>query len=66
MKTANDNRGVPVTKAAGRPQCTVVEGEEAVDLYAGEIARNMAELNEQADLLRELYVETKNLLRDIE
>lgn len=41
-------------------------GEEAVELYAAEIARKIAKLGEQADLLRAELAESQQLLRDIE
>lgn len=41
-------------------------GEEAVELYAAEIARKIAALSEQADLLRAEIAESQQLLRDIE
>lgn len=51
--------------AAQRPD-RVVEGGEAVDLYARQISFNLTELEKQADLLREACARTKKLLREVE
>ena len=66
MKNANDNRATLAAKSAAHARPMVVEGEAAVELYVEEIARNMTELNKQADLLSDLCAETKKLLRDVE
>lgn len=65
-KTAEGSRTMHAANSNGRMLPMVVEGEAAVELYTGEIARNLAELDKQAALLRDLHVETKKLLRDIE
>ena len=44
----------------------VVEGGEAVELYAKQIARNLTELEKQVVLLQEVCAETKKSLRDAE
>ena len=66
MKNANDNRAASAEKRAAQTSPMVIEGTEAVELYAGEIARNVTELNRQAGQLHDLYVEAKKLLGEIE
>jgi hypothetical protein len=44
--------------AGGRP----LQGDEAVELYAAEIARKIAALSQQADLLRAKIAESGQLL----
>lgn len=43
-----------------------LEGEEAVQLYAAEIARKVTTLNKQAGLLLAEFAEMKQALREIE
>ena len=43
-----------------------LQGDEAVELYAAEIACKIAALSEQADLLRAEIGESQQLLRDID
>jgi hypothetical protein len=65
-KSAGDKNEASVEKDAAPRPSMVVEGEEAVELYARQIAFNLTELEKQVELLREACVNTKNLLRDIE
>ena len=53
-------------KAATQRSGMAVEGEEAVELYARQITRNLTELEEQVSLLREVCARTEKLLRDVE
>jgi hypothetical protein len=65
-KAAGNEQAVSTEKAATQRPSMAVEGEEAVELYARQITRNLTELEEQVGLLREVCARTEKLLRDVE
>lgn len=66
QKTAGNRQAAAADKAAARKPDMVVEGEEAVDLYARQIAFNLTELEKQVEQLRDACTRTKKLLREAE
>ncbi len=64
-KAAGKGQVVPIVRSSTPVSGTAVEGEEAVELYAAEIARNLNVLNRQVGLLRDEYAEAQALLRKI-
>jgi hypothetical protein len=65
-KTAGNGQTVATDNAAAPKPDMVVEGEEAVDLYARQIAFNLTELEKQVEQLRDACTRTKKLLREAE
>lgn len=64
-KTIGDRQAASAESAAEKPSM-VVEGDEAVELYARQISFNLTELEKQVELLREACVRTGKLLREVE
>lgn len=65
-KSAGNEKAASAEKAVAPRPSMVVEGEEAVDLYARQIAFNLTELEKQVDLLRQACARTGKLLREVE
>ena len=65
-KAAGNEQAGSAEKAAMQRSSMVVEGGDAVELYARQIAFNLTELEEQVGLLREACARTEKLLRDVE
>ncbi len=63
---ADHEHATPAEKSAGQRRGMVIEGEEAVALYARQIARNLTDLEEQVVRLRDACAETKKFLREVE
>lgn len=57
-------KGVHPKRSSARER--PLQGDEAVALYAAEIARKIAEIGEQADLLRAEIAESGQMLNEID
>lgn len=64
-KTADSGQSAYVDKDDASGPSMVIEGKEAVDLYARRITFNLSEMEKQVELLRDACLRTKKLLRDV-
>jgi hypothetical protein len=60
------SQGSTLAEPSSRRTRMTVEGEDALDLYVRQIARNLSDLQEQVLLLREACAEHEKLLREAE
>jgi len=65
-KSTGIGKAGPAGKEGASTSGMVVEGGEAVDLYARQIAFNLTELEKQVEMLRAACMRTGKLLRDVE
>lgn len=65
-KSAGTGEATRVDREAAPASGMMIEGDEAVDLYARQIAFNLNELEKQVELLRTACVRTGKLLREVE
>ncbi len=63
---AGHEQAKPAEKSAGKKRRMVIEGEEAVALYARKITCNLIDLEQQVSLLSDACADAKKLLREIE
>ena len=65
-KSAGIGKAAPADRDGASTSGMLVEGGEAVDLYARQIAINLTELEKQVEMLRAACVRTGKLLREVE